>query len=51
LQLAILGFGLLEDGDVWTGFCPEREEVLVSGFSHVAVAQFEIGFTSDIGRI
>ena len=31
LQLCILGFGLLQDGDVGVGVFPECEEVLVGG--------------------
>ena len=30
-QPRVLGFGLLEDGDVGVGIFPEREEVFVSG--------------------
>src|SRR5580700_9291177 len=29
LQLRVLGFGLLQDGDVWIGVLPEGEEVFV----------------------
>jgi hypothetical protein len=29
LQLCVLGFGLLQDGDVGIGIFPEREEVFV----------------------
>jgi hypothetical protein len=31
LQLCVLSFGLLEDGDVGVGVFPEREEAFVSG--------------------
>src|SRR5438876_1476359 len=31
LQLPVLGFGLLKDGDVGVGIFPEREEIFVSG--------------------
>ena len=31
LQLRVLGFGLLEDGDVWIGVFPESEEVFIGG--------------------
>jgi len=31
LQLRVLGFGLLEDGDVGVGVLPEGEEVFVGG--------------------
>src|SRR5271170_2302872 len=31
LQLRVLGFGLLQDGDVGVGVFPEREEILVGG--------------------
>jgi hypothetical protein len=31
LQLRVVGFGLLQDGDVRVGVFPEREEILVGG--------------------
>jgi hypothetical protein len=31
LQLRVLGFGLLQDGDVGVGVFPEREEIFVGG--------------------
>jgi hypothetical protein len=31
LQLCVFGFGLLINGDLWIGFVPEHEEVLVGG--------------------
>ncbi len=31
LQLRVLGLGLFQDGDVWVGVFPKREEVFVSG--------------------
>jgi len=31
LQLRVLGFGLLQDGDVGVGVFPEGEEVVVGG--------------------
>jgi hypothetical protein len=31
LQLRVLRFGLLQDGDVWVGVFPEREEMFVGG--------------------
>ena len=50
LQLRVLGFGLLQDGDVGVGVFPEREEVLIdsSRFGRVALhgvgaAEFEVG--------
>jgi hypothetical protein len=31
LQLRVLGFGLLQDGDVGVGVFPELEEIFVGG--------------------
>jgi hypothetical protein len=31
LQLRVLGFGLLQDGDVGVGVFPEREEIFIGG--------------------
>ena len=31
MQPRVLGFGLLQDGDVWVAVFPEGEEVLVGG--------------------
>ena len=39
LQFRVLGFGLLQDGDVGVGVFPEREEILIGrlGFGGVAL--------------
>jgi hypothetical protein len=31
LQLRVLGFGLVQDGDVGVGVFPERQEILIRG--------------------
>jgi hypothetical protein len=38
LQLRVLRFGFLQNGDVGVGVFPEREEVLVSGFRFGGIA-------------
>jgi hypothetical protein len=42
-QLGVLRFGGDEDGDVWVGVFPEREEILVSGECLGAIAPQRIG--------
>jgi len=57
LQLGVLGFGLLEDGDVGVGVFPEGEEILVGGECPDAggigeprrVAQFGSGVARNSG--
>jgi hypothetical protein len=43
LQLRVLGFGLLQDGDVGVGAFPQREEILIGGASFGRVALHGIG--------
>jgi hypothetical protein len=43
LQLRVLGFGLLKDGDVGVGVFPEGEEVLVGCSGLVCVAFQSVG--------
>src|SRR5215472_12062020 len=45
LQLRVLGFGLLQDGDVRVGVFPKREEVLVSHLSFDSIAGEGVGAT------
>src|SRR5579871_243619 len=45
LQVRVLGFGLLEDGDVGVGVLPEAEEVLVCSSRFGGVALNGIGTT------
>ena len=42
-QLRVFGFGLLEDGDVWVGVFPPREQILISGACLAPVALQCIG--------
>jgi len=43
LQLRVLGFGLLQDGEVGIGVLPEGEEILVGGECPDAGAEVRIG--------
>jgi len=45
LHLRVLGFGLLQDGDVGVGVFPEGEEILVGGTGFGSVAVHGIGST------
>jgi|SRR6516162_8583939 hypothetical protein len=45
LQLRILRFGLLQDGNVGVGLLPEGEEILISGFCFGDVALHGFGAT------
>jgi hypothetical protein len=43
LQLRVLGFGFLQDGDVGVGVLPEGEEVLIGGAGFGGVALHNVG--------
>ena len=43
LELGVLGFGLLVDGDVGVGVFPEREEIFVRSFSPSDVTGKRVG--------
>jgi len=43
LQFRVLGFGLLQDGDVGVGVFPEGEEILIGGFRFGRVALQGVG--------
>jgi len=45
LQLRVLGFRFLQDGDVGVGVFPEREEVLVWTLRFRGVARHRVGAT------
>jgi hypothetical protein len=43
LQLGVLRFGFLQDGDVGVGILPQREEIIVGGASLRAIARQGVG--------
>src|ERR1700730_6770576 len=43
LQLRVLRFGFLQDGDVGVSVFPEGEEILISGFRFGGVAGYSVG--------
>jgi hypothetical protein len=45
LQLRVLSFGLLQNGDVGIGVFPEGEEIFVGGFRLGGIARHRIGAT------
>jgi hypothetical protein len=47
LQLRILLFGLLQDGDVGVGVFPEREEILAGGERPLCADRISVRGTSD----